>query len=45
MYEAFYGLASKPFQLNPDPNFFFGSINDGFFSRRNHHIFHTNRYT
>lgn len=25
MYEAFYGLASKPFQLNPDPNFFFGS--------------------
>jgi len=25
MYEAFYGLASKPFQLNPDPRFFFGS--------------------
>ncbi len=25
MYEAFYGLASKPFQLNPDPAFFFGS--------------------
>jgi general secretion pathway protein A len=25
MYEAFYGLTSKPFQLNPDPNFFFGS--------------------
>ena len=25
MYEAFYGLASKPFQLNPDPSFFFGS--------------------
>jgi putative secretion ATPase (PEP-CTERM system associated) len=25
MYEAFYGLSSKPFQLNPDPNFFFGS--------------------
>ncbi|MDE1947167.1 MAG: XrtA-associated ATPase [Burkholderiales bacterium] len=25
MYEAFYGLNSKPFQLNPDPNFFFGS--------------------
>jgi putative secretion ATPase (PEP-CTERM system associated) len=25
MYEAFYGLSSKPFQLNPDPLFFFGS--------------------
>jgi putative secretion ATPase (PEP-CTERM system associated) len=25
MYEAFYGLSCKPFQLNPDPNFFFGS--------------------
>ncbi|HNU10161.1 MAG TPA: XrtA-associated ATPase [Rubrivivax sp.] len=25
MYEAFYGLTSKPFQLNPDPSFFFGS--------------------
>ncbi|MDP1898942.1 MAG: XrtA-associated ATPase [Rubrivivax sp.] len=25
MYEAFYGLTSKPFQLNPDPAFFFGS--------------------
>jgi putative secretion ATPase (PEP-CTERM system associated) len=25
MYEAFFGLSSKPFQLNPDPNFFFGS--------------------
>jgi putative secretion ATPase (PEP-CTERM system associated) len=25
MYEAFYGLASKPFQLNPDPTFYFGS--------------------
>ncbi len=25
MYESFFGLASKPFQLNPDPNFFFGS--------------------
>ena len=25
MYEAFYGLANKPFQLNPDPNFYFGS--------------------
>ena len=25
MYEAFFGLQSKPFQLNPDPNFFFGS--------------------
>ena len=25
MYEAFYGLAGKPFQLNPDPAFYFGS--------------------
>lgn len=25
MYEAFYGLRAKPFQLNPDPRFFFGS--------------------
>jgi general secretion pathway protein A len=25
MYEAFYGLANKPFQLNPDPSFYFGS--------------------
>jgi putative secretion ATPase (PEP-CTERM system associated) len=25
MYEAFYGLTSKPFQLIPDPNFYFGS--------------------
>jgi len=25
MYEAFYGLKSKPFQINPDPNFYFGS--------------------
>ena len=25
MYESFYGLASKPFQLSPDPNFYFGS--------------------
>lgn len=25
MYESFYGLRAKPFQLNPDPNFFFGS--------------------
>jgi len=25
MYEAFYGLSSKPFQLNPDPNFYFAS--------------------
>jgi putative secretion ATPase (PEP-CTERM system associated) len=25
MYEAHYGLASKPFQLIPDPNFYFGS--------------------
>jgi putative secretion ATPase (PEP-CTERM system associated) len=25
MYEAFYGLNSKPFQINPDPSFYFGS--------------------
>lgn len=25
MYEAFYGLTSKPFNLNPDPSFYFGS--------------------
>lgn len=25
MYESFYGLSSKPFQLNPDPLFYFGS--------------------
>ena len=25
MYEDFYGLTSKPFQLNPDPNFYFSS--------------------
>ena len=25
MYESFYGFTSKPFQLNPDPSFFFGS--------------------
>ncbi|MGD9773068.1 XrtA/PEP-CTERM system-associated ATPase [Diaphorobacter sp.] len=25
MYEAFYGLKSKPFQLNPDPGFYFSS--------------------
>lgn len=25
MYEKFYGLRSKPFQLNPDPTFYFGS--------------------
>jgi putative secretion ATPase (PEP-CTERM system associated) len=25
MYESFYGLTAKPFQLKPDPNFFFGS--------------------
>jgi general secretion pathway protein A len=25
MYEQFYGLSAKPFQLSPDPNFFFGS--------------------
>ena len=25
MYEAHYGLSSKPFQLNPDPSFYFSS--------------------
>src|SRR3954466_13600604 len=25
MYESYYGLIAKPFQLRPDPNFFFGS--------------------
>src|SRR4029450_979888 len=25
MYESFYGLSGKPFQLNPDPSFHFGS--------------------
>jgi general secretion pathway protein A len=25
MYEPFYGLTSKPFQLSPDPGFYFGS--------------------
>jgi putative secretion ATPase (PEP-CTERM system associated) len=25
MYEAFFGLSGKPFQLNPDPEFFFAS--------------------
>jgi general secretion pathway protein A len=25
MYEAHFGLTAKPFQLNPDPDFFFGS--------------------
>jgi len=25
MYESFYGLSAKPFQLNPDPTFYFGS--------------------
>ena len=25
MYETFYGLSAKPFQLNPDPSFYFGS--------------------
>lgn len=25
MYESFFNLAGKPFQLNPDPDFFFGS--------------------
>lgn len=25
MYNTYYGLTAKPFQLNPDPNFYFGS--------------------
>ena len=25
MYESFYGLTDKPFQLNPDPSFYYGS--------------------
>lgn len=25
MYESYYGLSAKPFQLKPDPHFFFGS--------------------
>lgn len=25
MYASFYGFSAKPFQLNPDPNFFYGS--------------------
>ena len=25
MYESFYGFKSKPFQLNPDPSFYYGS--------------------
>jgi len=25
MYESFYGLSSKPFQLNPDPSFYYSS--------------------
>jgi type II secretory pathway predicted ATPase ExeA len=25
MYEAYYHLRDKPFQLNPDPRFFYGS--------------------
>ena len=25
MYESFFGLSGKPFQLNPDPSFFYGS--------------------
>jgi hypothetical protein len=25
MYESFYGLTGKPFQLNPDPSFFYAS--------------------
>lgn len=27
MYESFYGLSAKPFQLKPDPRFYFGSRN------------------
>lgn len=27
MYESFYGLQGRPFQLSPDPGFFFGSRN------------------
>ena len=27
MYESYYGLTAKPFQLKPDPRFFFGSRN------------------
>ena len=29
MYESFYGLTGKPFQLNPDPTFFFRSRGHG----------------
>ncbi|MET0507937.1 MAG: ATPase, partial [Burkholderiaceae bacterium] len=25
MYETFFGLSGKPFQLNPDPEFYFAS--------------------
>ena len=25
MYETYYGLSGKPFQLNPDPSFYFAS--------------------
>src|SRR3977135_2838919 len=25
MYESYYGLKAKPFQLRPDPHFFYGS--------------------
>ena len=25
MYESYFGLTGKPFQLNPDPSFYFGS--------------------
>src|SRR5512137_307754 len=25
MYEAYYGFTGKPFQLNPDPSFYYGS--------------------
>ena len=29
MYETFYGLTGKPFQLNPDPAFFYRSRGHG----------------
>ena len=25
MYESYYGFSAKPFQLNPDPSFYFAS--------------------
>ena len=29
MYESYYRLSGKPFQLNPDPAFFYGSRGAG----------------